>query len=95
MAEQDGLTQGFAVRTGPMVAGVVLIGLGSLLGLAGLAISAASLAAGARRYVSAMEVPPSELAWQQFGKAMAAASAGADAWRNGAGQPVGSSHSDG
>jgi hypothetical protein len=33
-------------------------------------------------------VPPSQLARQQLAKARAAASAGASAWRDGAGQPA-------
>ncbi len=90
MADREGLTQGFAVKTGPLVAGAAMIGVGSLLGLAGLAISGATLAAAARRYVNNMEVPPSERARQQLAKARAAASAGADAWRNGTPQRVGS-----
>ena len=84
MTEQNEPTQGLALNTGPLLAGAVLIGLGSLLGLAGLAISATALAAAARRYVNNMEVPPSELAKQNLAKARAAASAGASAWRNGA-----------
>ena len=89
MADQVGLTQGFELKTGPLLAGAALIGIGSLGGLVGLAISGATLAAAARRYVNHMEVPPSQLAKQQFAKAKAAASAGADAWRNGASAPVG------
>ena len=88
MADQEELTQGFALQTGPLLAGAVLIGVGSLLGLAGLAIAGAALTAATRRYVNSMEVPPGQLARQQLAKARAAASAGASAWRDGAGQPA-------
>ena len=88
MADQEQLTQGFALNTGPLLAGAVLIGVGSLLGLAGLAIAGATLTAAARRYVNSMEVPPSELAKQNLAKARAAASAGVSAWRNGAAAPA-------
>jgi len=88
MTEQEEPAQGFALQTGPLLAGAVLIGIGSLLGLAGLAIAGAALTAAARRYVNTMEVPPSELARQQLAKARAAATAGASAWRNGAAQPA-------
>jgi hypothetical protein len=88
MADEEEPTPGFALQTGPLLAGAVLIGVGSLLGLAGLAIAGATLTAAARRYVNSMEVPPSELARQQLAKARAAASAGASAWRNGAAQPA-------
>jgi hypothetical protein len=84
MADEEEPRPGFALQTGPLLAGAVLIGIGSLLGLAGLAIAGATLTAAARRYVNNMEVPPSELARQQLAKARAAASAGASAWRNGA-----------
>jgi hypothetical protein len=88
MADQEELAQGFALKTGPLLAGAVLIGVGSLLGLAGLAIAGAALTAAARRYVDSMEVPPSELARQNLAKARAAASAGVSAWRNGAAEPA-------
>ncbi|HXZ77911.1 MAG TPA: hypothetical protein VEH31_44530 [Streptosporangiaceae bacterium] len=88
MADQEELTRGLALNTGPLLAGAVLIGIGSLLGLAGLAIAGAALGAAARRYVNNMEVPPSELAKQNLAKARAAATAGVSAWRNGAAAPV-------
>ena len=88
MADEEDPPQGFALQTGPLLAGAVLIGIGSLLGLAGLAIAGAALGAAARRYVNGMEVPPSELARQNLAKARAAASAGVSAWRNGAGEPA-------
>jgi hypothetical protein len=88
MADQEELRPGLALNTGPLLAGAVLIGIGSLLGLAGLAIAGAALGAAARRYVNSMEVPPGELAKQNLAKARAAASAGASARRNGAAQPA-------
>jgi hypothetical protein len=88
MADEEVPAQGLALKTGPLLAGAVLIGIGSLLGLAGLAIAGAALGAAARRYVNNMEVPPSELARQNLAKARAAASAGASAWRDGAAQPA-------
>jgi hypothetical protein len=88
MADEEVPAQGLALKTGPLLAGAVLIGIGSLLGLAGLAIAGAALGAAARRYVDNMEVPPSELAKQNLAKARAAASAGVSAWRNGAAEPA-------
>ena len=76
---------GFQVNTGTLMVGAALIGIGSLIGLVGLALSGASLAAAARRYVSSMEVPPGELAKQHWARARAATVAGAGAWRNGTG----------
>ncbi len=90
MANRDEPTPGIELKTGPLLAGAVMVGVGSLLGLAGLAISGATLAAAARRYVNNMDVPPSQLAKQQLAKARAAASAGTEAWRNGAAEHVSS-----
>ena len=76
---------GLQINTGTLIVGAVLIGIGSLIGLAGVTLASASLAAAARRYVNGMEVPPSELAKQHWARARAASLAGASAWRNGTG----------
>jgi hypothetical protein len=65
-----------------LTSGVVLAGLGSLLGLVGVALTAAAAADIARQWVNQQEVPPTELARQQFAKAKAATAAGADTWRH-------------
>jgi hypothetical protein len=49
----------FQVHGGLLITGAVLAGVGSLLGLAGLAISGAALADATRRWVRALETPPS------------------------------------
>lgn len=72
---------------GPLIAGTVLIGIGSVISLTGVAVTAAALAAVARRWVSEMEVPPRELLRQQIAKAKAATAAGASAWRDGGPAP--------
>ncbi|MBO0771221.1 MAG: hypothetical protein J2P35_07180 [Actinobacteria bacterium] len=72
----------FRLNSGLLITGSVLAGLGSLLGLAGLALASAALAAATRRWVRQMEVPPGELARHQWARARAATSAGASAWRN-------------
>jgi hypothetical protein len=72
---------GLTVSSGPLVAGAVLVGVGGLLALVGFAVSGAALATAVRRWVNQMEVPPNELARQQFARAKAATSAGASAWR--------------
>jgi hypothetical protein len=76
---------GFQLNTGTLMVGAVLIGIGSLIGFVGLALSGAAVATAARRYVNTMEVPPSELAKQHWARARAATVAGAGAWRNGTG----------
>ena len=75
---------GLRVSSGPLVAGAVLVGVGGLLALAGFAVSGAALATAVRRWIDQMEVPPNELARQQFARAKAATSAGVGAWRRSA-----------
>jgi hypothetical protein len=72
----------FRLNSGLLITGSVLAGLGSLLGLAGLALASAALATATRRWVRQMDVPPGELARHHWARARAATSAGASAWRN-------------
>jgi hypothetical protein len=73
---------GLQVRSGPLVSGATLIGVGGLIALVGVAIGGFHLLSALRKWVSAMDVPPSELARQKLAQAKAAAAAGADAWQN-------------
>ena len=50
------------LRTGPIVTGAALLGAGALIALAGLAVGGTHLFAATRRWIQAMEVPPSEVA---------------------------------
>jgi hypothetical protein len=74
----------FRLNTRPLIVGGALMGLGGLLGLAGIVISGTALAAAMRDWASRQEVPPSEMARQQWYRAKSATAAGATAWRNGA-----------
>jgi hypothetical protein len=87
MTESQQSRPRFEINTRPIIAGAVLIGVGSVLGLAGAALAGSALFAAARRRVQQMEVPPSELARQNLARAKAATAAGVTAWRNG--QPAG------
>ncbi len=76
-----------------LMTGAALAGVGSLLGIAGLAISTAALGTAIRHWMTDIGVPPSELARQQWTRARAATSAGTNAWRQAqgrAGQPAAS-----
>jgi hypothetical protein len=64
-----------------LVSAAVLEAAAGALGLAGLALCTIAVAALTRQRVARMEVPPSELARQQWAKARAATSAGVGAWR--------------
>jgi hypothetical protein len=87
MSQEKGQA-GFQVNSGPITAGVVLAGAGALLGLAGLVIISGALAGAARRWAMEQQMPPKELAVQQWTKARAATAAGRMAWRNGMQQPA-------
>lgn len=74
---------GFQVSTTPLLSGAALMGIGAVLGVAGLVLSGSALAIGVRRWVQQMDVPPAELARAKWAQAKAATSAGASAWQNG------------
>jgi hypothetical protein len=70
-------------RTGPLITGAALVGAGTMVALVGLAVGGSHLLAATRRWIQAMEVPPSEVARLKWGQARTAAVAGSAAWRNG------------
>src|SRR5688572_14700819 len=65
-----------------LVSAAVLEVAAGALGLAGLVLCTAAVAVVTRQRVAKMEIPPSELARQQWVKARAATSAGMGAWRS-------------
>ena len=66
-----------------LLSGVLLMGIGGVIGLTGLAIGSSAVLAAGRRWVRQMETPPSELAKRHWARARVATSAGVGAWRNG------------
>jgi hypothetical protein len=77
-------------RTAPLITGGSLVAAGALLAAAGLAVGGVHLFAATRRWVQAMEVPPSEVAKLKWTQARTAAAAGTAAWRNGVSADVSS-----
>ena len=71
------------LRTGPLITGAVLVGAGTLIALAGLAVGGSHLISATRRWIREMEVPPREQARIKWAQAKSAATAGAAAWQNG------------
>jgi hypothetical protein len=69
------------LQSGPLIAGGVLIGLGAILALAGIAVAGTHVAAATRRWAGELDVPPSQLAALKWEQARAAATAGASSWR--------------
>lgn len=70
-------------RSGPLITGAALVGAGTIVALVGLAVGGSHLLSATRRWIQAMEVPPSEVAKHKWVQARTAAVAGTSAWRNG------------
>jgi hypothetical protein len=69
------------LRSGPLMVGGILIGIGAVVALAGLAVAGTHVAAATRDWIKDLETPPDQLArlkWEQAKSAMAAGSA---SWR--------------
>ena len=83
MANDANGTTGPQFDTGPLITSAVLVGAGTFIALAGLALGGAHLLSATQRWVNEMEVPPSQQAKLKLAQARAAVSAGAAAWQNG------------
>ena len=77
----DETSNSLQLRSGPLLTGAALVAAGGLIALAGIAIGSTHVAAASRRWIQAMEVPPTELAKLKLAQAKVAELAGADAWR--------------
>jgi hypothetical protein len=69
------------LRSGPLITGGVLIGVGAVVALAGLAIAGSHLVAATREWIEELEIPPGELAKLKWEQAKSAAASGASTWR--------------
>jgi hypothetical protein len=87
----DDGSSGPQFRAGPLITSAALVGAGTLIALAGLAVGSTHLLTTIRQWIREMETPPSELARLKWTQARAAMVAGAAAWQNG---PSGQSASD-
>ena len=67
----------------PLLTSASLVGVGTVLVMAGLAVGGSHLLLATRQWVREMEVPPSELARLKWAQAKSAAAAAAGAWQNG------------
>lgn len=75
------VARGPKLEAGPLKAGAILIGVGAVIGLIGMAVSGGHVLAATRRWVDELETPPSELARQKWVQGKAAMQAGASAWQ--------------
>ena len=82
MTDSQTTTGGPPLNTTLLVGGVLLMGIGSAIGLVGLALGASAVAAAGRRWMRQMDTTPRELAHQHLARARMATAAGAGAWRN-------------
>jgi hypothetical protein len=70
------------LQSGPLIAGGVLIGIGAVVGMVGLAVAGSHVVAATRAWIKELEVPPSELARLKWEQAKTAAASGASTWRD-------------
>ena len=83
MSNGENSGSGPQYRAAPLIISAALIGTGTVIVLAGLAVGGGHLLSATRQWVDEMEVPPSELARIKWAQAKAAMSAGAQAWQDG------------
>ena len=69
------------LNRGMLVVAAALVGVGSVLGLAGFAVSGAAVAAACRRWYRRADLPTHDLARLKWEQTKAAAGAGTGAWR--------------
>jgi hypothetical protein len=72
-------------RAAPLITSASMVGVGTLIVLAGLAVGGGHLLSAIRQWIAEMEVPPSEQARIRWNQAKAAVAAGAAAWQDGPG----------
>jgi hypothetical protein len=69
------------LESGPLLTGGILIGVGGVIALTGLAIAGTHVAAATRSWIQELEIPPGELARLKWEQAKTAAASGATTWR--------------
>ena len=69
------------VRSGPLMVGGILFGIGALVALAGMAVAGTHVAAATRAWIRELETPPDQMAGLKWEQAKAAMAAGATTWR--------------
>jgi hypothetical protein len=86
MSNGENRNGGPQFRTATLITSAAMVGGGTMIVLAGLALGGGHMMAATRRWVNEMEVPPSQLAKIKWTQARAAMTAGAQAWqKNGSG----------
>lgn len=70
------------VRSGRLMVGGILIGIGAIVALVGMAVAGAHVAAATRDWINDQETPPDQLARLKWEQAKSAISAGTATWRD-------------
>jgi hypothetical protein len=70
------------VRTGPLMVGGILIGIGAVVAMAGVAVAGGHVVAATRAWIAELETPPGQLARLKWEQAKTAAASGAATWRD-------------
>ena len=83
MGNGENRSSGPQYQAAPLLISAAMVGVGTMIVLAGLAVGGGHLLTATRRWVNEMEVAPSELARIKWTQAKAAMSAGAQAWQDG------------
>jgi hypothetical protein len=81
MSNGENRNGGPQFRTATLVTSAAMVGGGSIIALAGLALGGGHMMAATRRWVNSMDVPVSQLAKSKYTQARAAMSAGTQAWQ--------------
>jgi len=82
MKNSQSSSGGIQFNSAPMVVGAVLIGVGSLMGVAGLIVGGTAMMSAARKWFRELDVPPAEVLKRKWGQTRAATVAGASAWQH-------------
>jgi 4-hydroxy-3-methylbut-2-en-1-yl diphosphate synthase IspG/GcpE len=69
------------VRSGPLMVGGILTGIGAVVAMAGMTIAGTHMVAATLAWVKELEPPPGQLARLRWEQAKTAAAAGAATWR--------------
>jgi hypothetical protein len=69
------------VRSGPLMVGGILTGIGAVVAMAGVAVAGTHLVGASRAWIKELEPPPGQLARLRWEQAKTAATTGAAAWR--------------
>jgi hypothetical protein len=85
MSNGEKRSSGPQFQAAPLITSAAMVGGGTMIVLAGLAVGGGHLLSTTRRWINELGVPPSELARMKWTQARAAMSAGAQAWQNGPG----------